>query len=123
MKRLVDAWHEHDIRVIYHLEGNLKPLMQELVDCGIDGINPCEKMNLEVEYVRSNYPSLVIWDGIDSSWLLTTGSLDEVEQEVKNNINICKDGGYILGSTGEIHPSCRLENILKMFEVANNYKL
>ena len=122
VKKLVDAWHEHGVKVIYHSEGNLKPVMDDLIKCGIDGINPCEKRNMSLEYVRSHYPSLVIWGGIDSFDLIPKGMPDEVEQEVRNVIDICKNGGLILGSDGQVHPSSKAENVIAMFDTAKKYK-
>ena len=121
-KKLVEAWHEHEVKVIYHSEGNLKPLMPELVGCDIDGINPCEKRNNSIDYVRKNYPNLVIWGGIDQFELLPYGNREEVEAEVKRVIDICKDGGLILGSDGEIHPECRADNVIAMFKKAKSIK-
>lgn len=122
VKKLTDAWHEHGVKVIYHSEGDLKTLMDDLVSCGIDGINPCEKKNMSAEYVRNNYPNLVIWGGIDQFELLPNGTPEEVEAEVKRVINVCSDGGLLLGSDGEIHPSCNPDNVIAMFRAANNYK-
>jgi len=122
LKKLTDAWHEHDVKVIYHSEGDLKLLMDDLIECGIDGINPCEKKNISVDYVRNNYPKLVIWGGIDQFELLPYGSPEEVREEVKRVIDICKDGGLILGSDGQIHPACRAYNVIMMFKTAKDYK-
>lgn len=122
-KKLIDAWHEHDIKVIYHSEGDLKLLMDDLLACGIDGINPCEKRNISVDYVRKHYPKLVIWGGIDQFELLPNGTIAEVEAEVKRVIGVCKDGGLILGSDGQVHPSCKADNVIAMFKAAKNYSL
>lgn len=122
VKKLVDAWHQHGVKVIYHSEGNLKPLMDDLVKCEIDGINPCEKKNISLEYVRSHYPNLVIWGGIDSFKLLPNGTPEEVEKEVKKSIDICSDGGLILGSDGQVHPARKAENVIAMFAAAKKYK-
>ena len=122
VKNLVQAWHEHEVKVIYHSEGNLKMLMDQLVSCGIDGINPCEKINISIDYVRKNFPGLLIWGGIDQFELLPYGTEEEVEAEVEKAVDICKEGGLILGSDGEIHPGCKAKNVIAMFRKAKNIK-
>ncbi|UCB44471.1 MAG: hypothetical protein JSV25_09615 [Spirochaetota bacterium] len=121
LKRLVDAWHEHDIKVIFHSEGNLKKVMEDLVSCGIDGINPLEPNNVSLEYVRKNFPDLVLWGGIDDKQLLCFGTPQQVEESVKNAIEICRGGGLILGSSGQIHPETSAENAVALFRAAKRY--
>jgi hypothetical protein len=121
LKRLVNAWHEHDIKVIYHSEGNLKKVMTDLAACGIDGLNPLEPDNVSLEYARSNYPHLVLWGGIDDKRLLSFGAPEEVEEAVRNALEVCRDGGLILGSSGEIHPEVKPENAIALFRAAKKY--
>jgi len=123
LSKLIEAWHDHGIKVIYHSEGDLKPIMDNLVKCEIDGINPCEKRNMSIEYVRSHYPKLIIWGGIDSFELLPRGTPEDVKREVKEAINVCKDGGFILGADGQIHPACKAQNVVTMFKAAREYQI
>ncbi|HEB31920.1 MAG TPA: hypothetical protein ENI15_13765 [Spirochaetes bacterium] len=121
LKRLVEAWHEHGIKVIFHSEGNLKKVMDDLITCGIDGINPLEPENISLEYVRKNYPKLVLWGGIDDKTLLPFGTEDQVEEAVKSAIEVCSNGGLILGASGEIHPEVKPENAVALFRAAKKY--
>jgi uroporphyrinogen decarboxylase len=104
--------------VIFHSEGNLKLLIDDIVRCGIDGINPCEKRNMSVDFVRKNYPELLIWGGIDQFELLPNGTVQEVVAEVKRVLEVCSNGGYILGADGQVHPSCKADNVIAMFKAA-----
>lgn len=121
LKWLVDAWHEHDIRVIFHSEGNLKKVMDDLVACGIDGINPLEPENVPLDWVRERYPKLVLWGGIDDKELLPFGDEGQVEEAVKMAIDTCRAGGLILGSSGEIHPGIKPENAIALFRAVKKY--
>ena len=118
LKGLVDAWHEHDVKVIFHSEGDLKPIMDDLIACGIDGVNPLEPANLSLEYTRKHYPNLVLWGGIDDKDLLSFGTPEQVEEAVNKAIDVCSDGGLILGSSGEIHPAVKPENAIALFRAA-----
>ncbi len=121
LKRLVEAWHEHGVKVIYHSEGNLKKVLNDLVACGIDGINPLEPENLSLEYVRAAHPKLVLWGGIDDKGLLPFGSEAQVEGAVRRAVETCREGGLILGASGQIHPAVKPENAVALFRAAKKY--
>jgi hypothetical protein len=121
LKRLVDAWHEHGVKVIFHSEGNIKKVMDDLVACEVDGVNPLEPENISLEYARKNYPNLVLWGGIDDKQLLPFGTTEQVMAAVKSAIETCSDGGLILGSSGEIHPEVKPENAIALFQTAKRY--
>jgi hypothetical protein len=122
LKRLIDTWHNHGIKVIYHSEGDITPVLQDIVDAGADGINPLEPDILHIKKLRGEFPDLVFWGGIDNNQLLCRGTLQEVEQAV---IDLIKDAGsngrLLLGSSGQIHPANKLENILAMFNFARKH--
>ncbi len=121
LKRLVDAWHEHGVKVIFHSEGNLKKVLDDLVACEIDGLNPLEPENLSLEYVRRAHPRLVLWGGIDDKRLLPFGAEAEVEEAVQRALETCRAGGLILGASGQIHPAVKPENAVALYRAAKKY--
>lgn len=122
VKSLTDAWHEYGIKVIYHSEGNIWKIMDDLVSCAIDGINPLEETsNMGPAKIRSKYPKLVLWGGIDCNQLLPYGSVDEVRATVKKIIYDCGRKGLIIGSSGGVHPACKLENVKAMIEAVKEF--
>jgi hypothetical protein len=119
VKRIADAYHEHGMKVFYHSEGNLWPVMDHLAATGIDGLNPCEPhSHMDVEDVRRKYPGLVLWGGVDNSFLLCNGSREEVRERVEKLRVFGRRGGLFIGSTGQVHPACKLENLIAMIETA-----
>jgi hypothetical protein len=122
LKLLIDAWHNHDVRVIFHSEGEITPVLQDIVDAGADGINPLEPDILDVKRLRELYPDLIFWGGIDNNELLCRGTVEEVERAVRDLIRNCgSNGRLLLGSSGQIHPANKLENVLAMFEFGRKY--
>ncbi|MCK5094783.1 MAG: hypothetical protein KAR18_08665, partial [Spirochaetes bacterium] len=122
LKMLIDEWHNHGIKAIYHSEGEITPVLQDIVDAGADGINPLEPDILDIKKIREDFPDLIFWGGIDNNELLCRGSVEEVEQAVKNLImDAGGSGRLLLGSSGQIHPANRLENVLAMFEFGRKY--
>ena len=122
LKMLIDEWHSHGIKVIYHSEGEITPVLQDIVDAGADGINPLEPDILNIKKIREDFPDLIFWGGIDNNELLCSGSVEEVEYAVMELIRDAGGSGrLLLGSSGQIHPANRLENVLAMFEFGRKY--
>jgi hypothetical protein len=119
LKRLVDAWHARDTLCLFHSDGNLWSILEDLVDAGIDGLNPLEVLaGMSVKAVRERYPDLFLTGGIDVSQLLPFGDPEEVRAVCRQTIADAGGRGYFLGSTTELHWDVRLENALAMFAVA-----
>jgi len=122
LKLLIDEWHNHGIKVIYHSEGELSQVIPDIIEAGADGLNPLEPDILDIKTLRENYPNLIFWGGIDNNRLLCEGTVGEVEQAV---IDLIRDAGsngrLLLGSSGQIHPANKIENCVAMFEFGRKY--
>jgi len=117
LKRLVDAWHARDTFCIFHSDGNLWPVLPDLVGAGIDGINPLEVLaGMTVETVREAYPDLVLTGGVDVSQLLPLGTPEEVREACLHYIAASDGRGYLMGSSTELHWGVKLENAIAMYE-------
>ena len=119
LKRLNDAWHERDTYCLFHSDGNLWALLDDLVATGIDGLNPLEVLaGMTIKGVRERCPGLFLAGGIDVSQLLSLGTPEEVRAACRQAIADAGGVGYFLGSTTELHWGVKLENALAMFETA-----
>ncbi len=119
LKRLVDAWHARDTLCLFHSDGNLWRIMDDLVAAGIDGLNPIEVIaGMTVKEVRRRYPHLFLAGGIDVSQLLVNGSPQEVRAACLGAITDTDGVGYFMGTSTELNQGVRLENAIAMFETA-----
>ena len=119
LKRLNDAWHAHGLKCLFHSDGYLMEVMDDLVAAGIDGLNPIETVaGMSVKDLREKHGGgLFLAGGIDMSQLLSNGTPDQVRDVCRQAI-LDAGPGYFMGSTTEADNSCRLENLLAMHEVA-----
>jgi hypothetical protein len=118
LKRLNDAWHEHGLYCLFHSDGYLMDVMDDLVEAGIDGLNPIEIVaGMDLKEVRQKYPKLFLAGGIDMSQLLSNGTPEEVREVCRQAIRDVGPG-YLMGSTTESDNSCRAENLIAMYEVS-----
>lgn len=119
LERLVSAWHDRDTVCLFHSDGNLWAIMDDLVTAGVDGLNPVETLaGMTVREVRERYPKLFMAGGIDVSELLPTGTPEEVRQACEAAIAGTGARGYLLGSTTLLHDGVPLANAQAMFETA-----
>jgi uroporphyrinogen decarboxylase len=118
LKRLNDAWHEHGIKCLFHTDGYHMEVMDDLIAAGIDGLNPIETVaGMDLAEVRRKYPTIFLAGGIDMSQLLSNGTPEQVKVACRQAVRDASPG-FLMGSTTEADNSCRLENLLAMYEVA-----
>jgi hypothetical protein len=119
LARLNAAWHDRDVYCLFHSDGKLWGVLDDLVAAGIDGLNPLEVIaGMSVGEVRRRYPKLFLTGGIDVSQLLPLGTPDEVRSACRTAIAEAEGRGYFLGSTTELHWDVPLANAIAMFESA-----
>ena len=122
LEQMVDAYHRHGIKFIFHSDGNLMPVLDDLVATGIDGLNPLETIaGVDLKEIRKRYPELVLFGGIDCSQLLPFGTPDDVRQVTRQ---AKEDAGplYFPGSTSEIHNNIPLDNVKAMIETVHAFQ-
>jgi len=119
LKKLIDAWHARDVKCLFHSDGNLWGVMDDLVAAGIDGLNPIEvAAGMTVRQARERYPHLFLTGGIDVSYVLPRGTPDDVRAACQENIRATGGIGYFVGSSTELDWDIPKENILAMLQAA-----
>jgi len=123
LKKLNDTYHNAGVKCLFHSDGNIMPLLDDLIEAGIDGINPIEvAAGMSVKEVREKYGNKIfITGGIDVSQLMPFGTPEEVAEACRQAIDDTNGLGYFLGSTTELIPDIPYENILAMKKVAEEY--
>ena len=120
MKRIIDLTHQAGAFVFHHNDGNCSRILPELIDMGIDILNPIQwrAVGMERETLKQKYGQNIIFHGaMDNQYTLPFGTVDEVRQEVHDNIRILGEGGgYILAPCHNIQPITPIENIVAMYE-------
>ncbi|MEI6789140.1 MAG: uroporphyrinogen decarboxylase family protein [bacterium] len=116
LARTLGAAHQRGIKVLFHSDGNLNPILDDLVAAGIDGLNPIEVLaGMDVGEIHRRYPHLFMAGGIDVSQLLPFGTPGQVRDAVRKAID--EAGGRILvDSSTELNEDVPLANFLALRE-------
>jgi uroporphyrinogen decarboxylase len=110
--------------ILYHSCGNVAGLIDDLVEIGVDAINPVQVSALpDTAKLKSQFgDKITFWGGIDTQHVLPHGSVDEVAAEVRRRIHdLAPGGGFVLSAVHSIQADVPPENILAMADAARSY--
>jgi len=112
------------LKIQYHCCGAMSELIPDLLEVGMDILEPCqfhlpgmEPKRLKREFGRD----LTFFGGINTQQTLPFGTTEQVREEVRERIDIVgKKGGYILAPDHTVQLDVPVKNILAMYEEAGN---
>ncbi|MEM2134817.1 MAG: uroporphyrinogen decarboxylase family protein [Candidatus Jordarchaeaceae archaeon] len=114
-----------DAKIYFHSCGAIFPLIEHLIDIGVDVLNPIQPLakGMDAESLKKAYGNrLTFCGGIDAQKLLPNGTPQEIEAEVKRVIEILgKNGGYILAPSHNLQGDVPPQNVVAMFDAALKY--
>jgi uroporphyrinogen decarboxylase len=123
--RLIEAFRSirPDVRIAYHSDGNIEPLIPEYMDIGVDILNAVQPKSMDPGRLKRRFGDrLSFWGTVDIQEVLPFGSPADVEEEVKLRIRtVGHGGGLILGPSHNIQPDVPLENMLALYRAAREY--
>jgi uroporphyrinogen decarboxylase len=112
------------IKVIYHSDGNLMEIVDDLLEAGIAGLNPIETIaGMDLGVMKKRYgKNLILVGGIDCSQLIPLGTVADIRAAVKEAMRVAAPGGGLfIGSTSEIVPATPLENVVAFYEACREF--
>jgi uroporphyrinogen-III decarboxylase len=110
-RRMIRAYKDAGAKyVFFHSDGDIRLLLDMLVDAGIDGLNPLERRaHMDVVELRKRYPRLILTGGMCNTHTLVKGTRAEIEAEAREIIDMGHDGGVVIG-THSVSPEIPMEN-------------
>jgi RimJ/RimL family protein N-acetyltransferase len=122
LARAVESLHEEGIGVIWHSDGNILPVLDQLIEkvgvAGFQGFQEETGCTLEKIAVRKTRKreKLILWGSISVTTTLPFGTVEDVKNAVERCFKVAAPGGgFALAPTSSILPETPLENILAMY--------
>jgi uroporphyrinogen decarboxylase len=111
-----------DVKIAYHTDGYVIPIIPDLIEIGLDVLNPIQPASMDPSEVKKNYgKELSFWGTIDEQKTLPFGTPEDVASEVRHRLDtIGRDGGLILGPTHSVQLDTPLENFWAMVDTIRN---
>lgn len=114
-----------DVKFMYHTDGTLVDVIEDIIEIGVDVLNPIQTsaMGMDTHVLKQKYGDRLSFHGaIDVQQMLPKSSPAAVKYDVAKRIHdLAPGGGYILSPCHNIGSDVPPENIVAMFEAAQEY--
>jgi len=123
LQKVVDVTKDRRAFFIKHSDGNVWPILDLIVDTGLDAFNPIQPDAMDIREVKKRYgDKIAIVGNIDCGDLLCNASDSQVENVVRQTIqDIGPGGGYIVSSSNSIHAGVEIRNYMAMLKAVEKY--
>lgn len=110
--------------VFYHSDGNVEPAIPELIEVGIDILNPVQPECMDPAAIKRQYGDrLSFWGTVSVQQTMPFGTPEDVRAEVRARVrDVGCGGGLILAPAHVLGPETPWENIVAFFEAADETK-
>jgi len=119
LKEMIDQIHSLGAKVLYHSCGDIHALIPDLVELGVDVLDPIQPTGpaMEPESLAREWGGrLCFHGGIDVQHVLPHGTPEDVRTEVRRYCEVLGScGGYILAPAHLFQPDIPPENILAVY--------
>ncbi len=122
--RVIGGFKDLGLYVIKHTDGKLWPIIDMIIDSGIDCLDPIDpQAGMDLGEVKAKYGQRVALKGnVDCAQILTLGTPDEVVEASKAALHTgMPGGGYIFSSSNSIHSGVKPENYAAMLQTWREY--
>ncbi len=112
-----------DIFIFYHSDGKIERLIPELIEAGVDILNPVQPDCMDPAQIKKDYGDKLTFDGtISVQSTLPFGTPEDVGKEVSKRIDtVGYDGGLILGPTHIVGYDVPIDNIIALYDTARKH--
>jgi uroporphyrinogen decarboxylase len=115
-QRINDMCRQRDVLRVFHSDGDVGQLMDDIVEAGFNAFNPIEPVAMDIRALKKEYGDrLSLIGNVDLAYTLTRGTPEEVRTEVRELIrDVAPGGGYALASANSVPEYVPWENFAAM---------
>jgi len=124
-KRMFDRVRSDGAHVWMHLCGDITSILPDLVEIGLNVLNPVQPQAMDVKRLAREFGGTVCFNGgVDVQGTMVSGSPDDVRREVHDRATLLGgfNGGYIGGTSHTIMPETPLDNVIALYEAFLEYQ-
>jgi len=112
-----------DLRVLYHSDGTIEPIVGDLIEIGVNALNPIQPEYMDAQKLRRRYGTrLALWGTVGRQTTFSYGSSEEIQREVKLRIETLGRAGLVLCPAYDIdEPDIPWRNIAAFLEAVRKY--
>ncbi len=124
-QRLFERVRSGGSHVWMHLCGNIISILPDLIDLGLNVLNPVQPQAMDIHQLSREFGGQVcFYGGVDVQGTLVNGTPLEVKKSVHELVSLFGrfNGGYIGGTSHSIMPETPLDNVIALFEAFAEYR-
>jgi len=115
-----------DSKIMFHSCGNVRPIIPDLIEMGVDILNPVHvtASGMEPVQLKKDFGNdIVFWGGgVDTQHILPSGTPEQVKDNVKQNIEaLAPGGGFVFNTIHNIQAEVPPQNIVAMIEALREF--
>jgi len=112
-----------DIMIWYHSDGDVSEVLDELVDIGVEILNPVQPECMDLLWVKRRYGSRLVLDGtVGTQTTFPFGTPEDMERTVRERVEtLGYDGRLMLAPTHVLEPEVPVENVFAFFRACDRY--
>lgn len=112
-----------DILVQYHSDGDCRDVIPELIEVGVDILNPVQPECMDPAEIKTQYGDRLAFSGtVGTQTTMPHGTPAEVKAVVKERIaTVGEGGGLLIAPTHVLEPDVPWENVIALVEAVEEY--
>jgi uroporphyrinogen decarboxylase len=112
-----------DIRVLYHSDGDYSAIVPDLIEVGVDALNPVQPDHMDPAALKRQFGDAVaIWGAVGSQGLFGKGTPAQIRDEVRRRIDeLAPGGGYVAAPAYDVDHDLKWENIVAFAEACHEF--
>jgi len=125
LKRIIGGNKKEGIYFYLHSDGNISSIIPDLIEIGIDILNPIQPECMDPKKIKEKYGEQITLHGTTSlQKTFTQGTKDDLKNEILNRINDCGyNGGLVLAPSNAFTDDVPIESIVFFYDFVKNYNL
>jgi len=111
------------IKIFFHSDGYIAPIIPDLIEIGVDILNPVQPECMNPEKIKKEYGKYItLWGTIGCQSTMSHSDPQKIKEEIKKRIdNIGRKGGLIISPSNVLEPETPWENIITFVNSAKKY--
>ena len=112
-----------EIRVIYHSDGHIEPILDDLVELGVAAVNPVQPDHMDAARIRRRYgPRLALWGTVGRQTTFAFESPDAIRREVRLRVDTLGRAGLVVCPAYDIdEPDIPWANVAAFLEAGRTF--
>lgn len=121
-RRICDEAHRFGLDVIFHSCGNVSAIVGDLIDAGVDVVDPIQPDAMDLKALAREFGGKVAFSGGISDQRLARQTPSQVKDEIRATkalLGTAFDNAYLVAPSNMLTPEIPLANLVAMFEACH----